>query len=135
MPQEQPRIRRLDARHSIQPGQGNPSQLAGTDSTGGREERVLKERDRQDLKEESSGFYVARSERRGHSVPMSGSRAGYSGTSMSSGSKFCLRELTWNAEPAVYLPVTLAGIANLRPYFLSRSCRVASNFSGPITCT
>jgi hypothetical protein len=68
-------------------------------------------------------------------VPRSGSSTGFSGTSVSFCSKCCLRELLWNAEPAVYLPETLAGIANLRPYFLSRSCRVASNFSGPITCT
>src|SRR5258708_17021653 len=114
MPQEPPRLRRLDVTYSIQPGQGNQSQLGGTDSTGGREERVLKQRDRQDLKEESSGFYHAPSERRGHSVPTSGSRAGYSGTSMSSRSNFCLRVLTCNAPPPVYLSVTLAANTNLR---------------------
>src|SRR5260370_8131785 len=99
MPQEPPRLRRLDVTYSIQPGQGNQSQLGGTDSTRGREERVLKQRDRQDLKEESSGFYVARSKRRGHSVPIPGSNAVYSRTSLSPAQHSCLLALTRNAQP------------------------------------
>jgi len=54
MPQEPPRLRRLGVTYSIQPSWGNQLQLGRTDSTGGREERILKQRDR---KEGSSGFY------------------------------------------------------------------------------
>src|SRR5260221_12521358 len=82
-------------------GLGKQSHLEHTGSTGGREERILKQRDRKDLKEGSSGFAELSpgTKATDHLVPMSGSSTSFSVPSVSSCAKFCLRELLWNLLP------------------------------------
>src|SRR5260221_894857 len=82
-------------------GLGKQSHLEHTGSTGGREERILKQRDRKDLKEGSSGFAELSpgTKATDHLVPMSGSSTSFSVPSVSSCANFCRRELLWNFVP------------------------------------
>ncbi len=70
-------------------------------STGDREERILKQRDRKDLKEGSSGFaeLLPSTKATANSSRCLDQSTSFSGTSVSFCSKICLRELLWNLLP------------------------------------